>query len=367
MSLNIHEAIRFYEQKYHIAISLVCSPAHLNAWNEENILIGIPANAEKEIELDGMKMKYDPGFSEKLPGEVIKLEDVPIAKIGRHFIVFHFNPINAPAEDLVRQMIDKALPRLARNIRQQQLDSFMNSMKQLSGRICEERESAIQSKEWEIERYSKNIQDLAGEISSMRLMLQFFKKSEDSLRYKAVRMFVELKKLMPGLYSDICFSDNHIIGRTQPIIISYNDYDYRFNPYEVEFNIERGTIAINNSGNDVDDHIHPHVSGSNICWGNVGPLIQKMIGQMELHGLFSLVYQFLSSYNREDAYQRIERWNPDWEDEEEESVPYCVYCDDYGHEVEDCEYCWWCDECSEYHGTDEACPKHEEEELEEAA
>jgi hypothetical protein len=169
MSLNIHETVRFYEQKFHTSISLVTSSWGIDHWNNENILLGLPANVEKEIDLNGMQMQYDPGFTERQAGEVIKLEDVPIARVGKRFLIFHFNPLNEAAENLVRQMIDKAAPRLARHVRQQQLNAFMNGMKQLKGRICEERESAIQSKEWEIERNSRNILDLTGEISALRL------------------------------------------------------------------------------------------------------------------------------------------------------------------------------------------------------
>ena len=136
----------------------------------------------------------------------------------------------------------------------------------------------------------------------------------------------------------------------------------------MEVNIQNGKISISRGDNENNNYIHTHISDGSICWGNIGPTINKLQGQLELHGLFQLVYQFLSTYNADDPYQRIERWNPDWEDEDYEDEPFCIFCDDYGHEVENCESCWWCEYCMEWvdHQEDE-CPSIKEEAVNEAA
>ena len=43
--------------------------------------------------------------------------------------------------------------------------------------------------------------------------------------------------------------------------------------------------------------------------------------------------------------------------EDEDDEPYCSWCDDYGHDISDCESCWWCPHCNQYddHHEDD-CP-----------
>jgi len=115
----------------------------------------------------------------------------------------------------------------------------------------------------------------------------------------------------------------------------------------------------------LNGYIHPHINRENICWGNIGPTISRLLGQLELHGLFQMVHQFLITYNPDDPYQRIERWDPNWEDEDEDSnESYCVFCDEFGHEVSDCEFSWWCEECEEHHHIEDGCPQGKEVEAE---
>jgi hypothetical protein len=53
---------------------------------------------------------------------------------------------------------------------------------------------------------------------------------------------------------------------------------------------------------------------SNICWGNIGHLVSRLAGELDLHGLLQLVHQFLHSYNSSDPFQKIEKWDPNWEE-----------------------------------------------------
>ena len=122
-------------------------------------------------------------------------------------------------------------------------------------------------------------------------------------------------------------------------------------------------------GTNVDGYVHPHVTDerSNVCWGSCGHLVSRLAGELDLFGLFQLVHQFLSSYNASDPFQKIERWDPNYEDAEEEEEPYCSFCDDYGHTISECDSCWWCDHCHEYVDHDEEdCPNRPKPEEEEA-
>jgi hypothetical protein len=177
---------------------------------------------------------------------------------------------------------------------------------------------------------------------------------------------VDLLKLVPGVYREFKMDGDSVIGTTYEIVIPYDGYDYRFDEYQVEVDLRQGKIYVT-GGSNHNGYIHPHVSdeSSNICWGNIGPLIQRLIGQMDLFPLFQLAHQFLTSYNSSDPFQRIEKWDPGWVNEEEEESPYCSFCDDYGHTISECESCWFCEHCSEYVDHDESeCPNRPKEESE---
>ena len=95
-------------------------------------------------------------------------------------------------------------------------------------------------------------------------------------------------------------------------------------------------------------------------------MVSRLAGELDLFGLFQLVHQFLTTYNENDPYQRIEKWNPDWEDESDDDEPYCSWCDAYGHDISECESCWWCEHCQQYDDHDEEnCPNRPKEETEE--
>jgi hypothetical protein len=176
-------------------------------------------------------------------------------------------------------------------------------------------------------------------------------------------------KLVPGTYAGFSIKDESVIGTTHEIVINHDGYDYRFDAYEVEVNMRQGKVFIS-GGTNVNGYVHPHVTDepSNICFGNIGSLVSRLAGELDLFGLFQLVHQFLSTYNENDPYQKIEKWNPDWQDEDDQDEPYCSWCDDYGHDISECEHCWWCDYCQQYDDYDEEnCPNRPKEETEEVA
>ncbi len=364
---TLRELANFYSQQFHVKVELVTSSGLVDNWDKQGILIGLPANAEEAKRVNDLKMLYDPSFGQSLEGKEVNVAHLPVAKVGESHLILLFNPQNPPAETLARKLIEEAVPRMARHIRQQQLKQFLENMQSIADNVRRERESGIQSNDWEIERLSQQIHDLSRKIGADRMMLKFFERSEDQLKQKAIRMHVDLQKLVPGLYSGFRLEEDNIIGTTQPININFDDYEYRFDPYQIEVNIREGKVQIAGSSNEVNGYIHPHISDGSICWGNIGPAITRLQGELELHGLFQLVHQFLSTYNEDDPFQRIEHWNPNWEEEMDEDSPYCEWCDDYGHSTADCMGCWWCRDCDEYHSVDEECPNQREAEDEQQA
>jgi hypothetical protein len=210
---------------------------------------------------------------------------------------------------------------------------------------------------------------LSRTIETSRHLLEMFQHSPEWIRKRANQTFCDLMKLVPAAYETFRFEDESVVGVTHDIDIEYDGYTYHFHPYEVEVNLRQGKVLIS-GGTNVNGYVHPHVTDerSNVCWGNIGHLVSRLSGELDLCGLFQLAHTFLTSYNASDPYQKIERWDPDYEEPSDEDEPYCLYCDDYGHVISECDSCWWCDHCNEYVDHDEEdCPSRPKEESEEVS
>ncbi|NQU05349.1 MAG: hypothetical protein HQ568_04585 [Calditrichaeota bacterium] len=358
---TIRELVQFYAQKYHVAMHTTWENWMVNN-SKPGIIVGYPSSAEKSKKLGKLKFNYDPKFGETVEGKVIEIKGLPMLKIGERDLLLLFSPINKPAKDLMKALIDEHLPRLARQFKKEQREQFMSQLTTCADSMKEEMVNQISADEYELNDLSNRMTELARKVTTARHLKQFFESSDDILKRQATRMWIDLMKLVPGTFSSFRFEGNRITGVTQIIEIVFEDYRYVFQPYQVEVDIRDGEISITGDSNMVDTYIHPHVSDENVCWGNIGGLVQRLVGELNLHGLFQLIHQFLSTYNQDDPFLRIERWNPHWEDDENyDDDPYCCFCDDYGHIVDDCDACWWCDDCRDYvdHPRDE-CPNQKE-------
>jgi hypothetical protein len=126
--------------------------------------------------------------------------------------------------------------------------------------------------------------------------------------------------------------------------IEFEDYTYRLGPFQVEMDLTNASLRIQGlrGAPKIDGHPHPHVAPSGTpCLGNMAPVIAKTLGKGDVVAAVSVVLEFLRSYSEGNGYVRIEKWNPDYEDEDnryqscwESVAPHdCVGCDDW-----DCPY-----------------------------
>ena len=76
------------------------------------------------------------------------------------------------------------------------------------------------------------------------------------------------------------------------------------------------------------EHPHPHVgSDGTPCLGNVHGDIAKLLGKMRIAEALQVLHSFLSSYNREGAYESIAHFDPTGEFVDQEDDP-CQDCDE---------------------------------------
>jgi hypothetical protein len=371
MIQQIEDVVRFFAQKYHVPIQVLSDQWQAESWDREGLAVVLPSSSAVTKTIADMLVLHEPAFAKFLPGDLITCDDAPVARIGKQWLVLLIWPKNAPALSFVRKLIDQHLPKICRQYRHQQKDALIESIEGCVSDRKRELQSSIREDSYELERLSLQVMQLSRKLETDRQLLEMFKHNPEWIRNRANHTFVDLMKLVPAVYQSFRFEDESVIGVTHEIVISHDGYDYRFDPFEVAVNLQQGKVAIS-GGTNINGYIAPHVTDepTNICWGSCGHLVSRLAGELDLFGLYQLVHTFLTSYNASDPFQKIERWNPDWEeDSEEDSEDYCSFCDSYGHVISECDECHWCEFCGEYQDWDHDdtnCPNRPKEE-EEAA
>ncbi|MCX6069394.1 MAG: hypothetical protein NTU91_00835, partial [Chloroflexi bacterium] len=107
----------------------------------------------------------------------------------------------------------------------------------------------------------------------------------------------------------------------------------------------------NADGKEAEGYPHPHVDSSGRpCLGNISADVARAVGRMRLAEALTLLYDFLSSYNSDGPYIRIGKFDPEYNDPDDNP---CDDCDDYHSPYCICEcshndgnYC--CSDCAEY-------------------
>jgi hypothetical protein len=190
-----------------------------------------------------------------------------------------------------------------------------------------------------LERLCMQVMTLSRKIEGDREILNMFSKAPDLIKAKATRTFVEMMKLVPSCYSHIKVMEKSVIAETYPITLEHDGGSYDFEPYVVEVDLDKGKVLISGGTECKLTFIHTLSDDpSNICWGNIGHLVSRLTGELDLHGLLQLVHQFLHSYNSSAIHFRRSRSGIlISQDDNEDDEPYCSWCDDYGHDISDCE------------------------------
>lgn len=356
MIRQLQDLITFWSQKWHVPITIATDKWETESWQRNDLLVGIPCD-----KTDGIAMAMHLGN-----GDLIVADDAPCARFGKTWFVL-LNPVNTPTElALARKLIDQHLPGMCRRYRHEQRDLLVSSLTGCVQDRKRELQSSIREDSYELERMSLQLMQLSRKLETDRQILRMFEKPDGWIKSRANRQFCDLMKLVPSVYQSFRVEDVSVVGITHPIDIEYDGCTYHFDQYEVELDMKQGKVFIS-GGTNINGYIHPHCSDDkgNVCFGNINHLVQRLAGELDLFSLFQLLHQFLTSYNSSDPFQRIEKWSPDWVDEDDDdSEPYCSFCDSYGHDVTSCEDCWWCSHCNEYCDHDEEdCPNKPKEEV----
>ena len=126
---------------------------------------------------------------------------------------------------------------------------------------------------------------------------------------KAQSEFEGLTKMVPEVIRTLSVDHGRLTVVLQPLTLDVDECCYNMGSYTLHVDSDRVRIHSDNGR----DYPHPHVSSDGIpCWGNLGSVIAKALGEREFVGLVTAIVAFLQSYNARDAYRDIEQWDPDY-------------------------------------------------------
>ena len=256
-------------------------------------------------------------------------------------------PHGNPAHQVFEAIFSRAMPVLVNNIQsynwQQESEEYVRMKLAVVDRTVTDWREEIYSNQNAIEDRSFEIMGFVTRNERLRESMKVF---EERTRMAQKRKAAEEHKAFVGMMKsgairNVEVLDSEILFTTGRAIIDYEGCRYEFGPFRVGLDLHNGKVTISptDSAHVENGYAHPHVSDNGKpCLGNTAPVIAKSLGMGDVTGTVTTILEFLRSYNPDDAYQRIERWDPEWEDDDDRfescydnsSNHDCVVCSDEG-------------------------------------
>jgi len=161
-----------------------------------------------------------------------------------------------------------------------------------------------------ITQYEKGIVECQKKVIVGERIIEAIKNNMEDVPKALNKTWESIARLKDSsMYTNISFTKTSIKAETTPISIKYNANEYDMGRFEVimKFTGETLIAGIDNLGKSTN-HPHPHISGSNPCWGNFSGQIPKLIGSSEFDVALVTIHTWLSHYDKANPYSTIEDW-----------------------------------------------------------
>ena len=231
----------------------------------------------------------------------------------------------------------------------------------------------IDDNSYEVDRKTREVRELVLKNEELRDALEHLERCKPRrVEENAVREFLELRKLTPKPYAEIVFDETSLRAKTGRIDVDH--YDLGRFEVQIEFDTDRLTISQLEPDRVVEGYGHPHIDPhGSPCLGNIGVSLAKLLALKQYPPALVVIHQFLASYNEDNPYIKIERWDPDYDEGrnyddcyEDSSTLDCVSCGDdncpfwedrYDRcaEFGELDRCLACRDCDHYLTEIEAC------------
>ena len=249
-----------------------------------------------------------------------------------------------PAMRIADFILSQALALAVRNLRKKdwkkEAAAYATATLAASDEEVRQSEQKIRNNERTIEERSWEVQSLAAKNAELREQVRLSRLITRKRRERrAKEEHANLQRLVGRSLRRVDIVDGALKCLTGPIEVEYCGMRYEFGCFFVEIPLGKGrlTITPEDQSHEVEGYSHPHLASDGApCLGNAGSSIAQLRGEGKHFECVTLLLEFLRSYNPDNPYLRIERWDPDWQDEDdrydscydEASLSDCASCGD---------------------------------------
>ena len=312
-----------------------------------------------------------------------------LAKVDHNCITFvaEFTTAdNEAARAILAHVIQAAIPLLDFNVeelvagkREQMLQGYRQFHVAALKRHIQDKTDALRQLEFETEDYYRRLVQAERQRPIVQaeldaLQAQASKSDDEAVQKQAAELCTLLAS---GQYEEITpHADGSLAALSGPVLISHDDWEFDLGRYDIKVD-GHGKVTIRSADDtEAEGYPHPHVDSSGRpCLGNIAPDLARAIGRMRLAEALALLHEFLVSYNPDNPYIKISRFDPDCpggeeddnpcEDCDERCTPYCImdcpHNEMGGYSCSDCcdyrtDFCYG--ECERNRGFDYVHPCH---------
>ena len=194
-------------------------------------------------------------------------------------------------------------------------------------------ERDIEEKSWEIQKLARKNGELRQRIRTHNLL------TVKRVERKAREDHQNLVRLLGRGVTSFRVTSGVLTVTTAPVEIAWGGTTYDMGRYVISVPLSEGRLTVKPADdNDVEGYPHPHVASDGApCLGNMGATVAQLLGEGEHFQLVTTLLEFLRSYNPDNPYLRLEKWDPDWEDEDnryescydDAALSECATCSDW--------------------------------------
>jgi hypothetical protein len=249
-------------------------------------------------------------------------EGLILARLVGSTIYFLFSA-NGELEPIVGSVLQALVPKAKEAAEKSQLKQFKNAVSSAIEKRVDEYKDRIEENEEEAQKLERQIQNIQRQITTDKQAYKALDGTKGQWKKKAEREFEYLQRLTENLYESIRVDGVKVIAKTSDVSINFDGSTYDIGEFEIKIDLPTGDLDIKNLTHEVDGYDHPHISDGKPCLGNIGNGVIRMLAEFELFGALQIIHKFLHSYNSDSPYLKIERWDPDYEDDNRKNYDSC--------------------------------------------
>jgi hypothetical protein len=292
--------------------------------NPEHVTIIYPVLSKDfhYVDIDNVRIKHNPDIFKIENSKEFVYKDVKLALLMKSAIYLLFSS-DGDSESLIKKVFDELLPAASASAKEHNRTKIQKAITSAIESRVHEFKSNIELNESSAEDKQKELLQLYRKILTDKKALEALDGTKGQWINKAQEEYTNIHKLVPNLYDRITLEEEYLCAYVHDLSINYDGTEYYLGDFQVKIKLDTGGLEILNQSKKIDGYDHPHINDGVPCLGNVGPGIIRMLAEFELFGALQMIHKYLHSYNPDSVYKKIEFWDPDYIDEEENRYDGC--------------------------------------------